>query len=122
MCSLAAQASEGWSSVFRGSVIGRGQLALWASGMERFAAARARYPAIQFADVWYDDLVADPLRTVQRVYASFGLRLSEAAADAMRALALGGGGSANGSRPAHRYTLADFGLSAEEVEAAFAGI
>jgi hypothetical protein len=42
VCSLAAQACEGWSETFRGSVIGRDQLELWASGLERFLAERTR--------------------------------------------------------------------------------
>jgi hypothetical protein len=40
VCSLAAQASDGWSTTFRGPVIGRDQLSLWASGLERFTAER----------------------------------------------------------------------------------
>ena len=36
VCSLAAQASDGWSESFRGPVIGRDQLELWASGLEDF--------------------------------------------------------------------------------------
>jgi hypothetical protein len=43
VCSLAAQASAGWSTTFTGEVIGRDQLELWASGLERFTAARARH-------------------------------------------------------------------------------
>jgi hypothetical protein len=57
------------------------------------------------------------------VYASFGLELSGAAADAMRALAgrLPDGAVPGGSPPAHRYTLADFGLRSEEVDAIVVG-
>jgi hypothetical protein len=121
MCSLAAQASAGWSAVFTGPVIGRDQLGLWAAGAARFAAARVGYPAERFVDVDYEDLVADPLRVIEHVYASFGLALSGAAADAMRALAgrLPHGAVPGGSRQAHRYTLADFGLSSEEIDAMF---
>jgi hypothetical protein len=116
MCSLAAQASAGWSSVFRGPVIGQDQLALWSSGLSQFAAARARYPAEQFCDVAYEDLVADPLMVVAQLYATFGLELSGAAADAMRALVTED--TANGGRGpgVHRYTLADFGLTPEQVD------
>jgi len=114
MCSLAAQASAGWSEVFRGPVIGQDQLSLWASGLDRFTAARARYPAAQFFDVAYDDLVTDPLGVVERVYAWSGLSLSGTAADAMRALSKPGSGSGSG----HMYKLADFGLSPQDVDAA----
>jgi hypothetical protein len=110
VCSLAAQATAGWSDTFTGEVIGRDQLELWASGLERFGAERARHDATRFFDVSYDDLVADPVRTAEAVYAHFGLPLGGAAADAMRTLAGGGRGGS-----AHRYALADFGLTAAEV-------
>ena len=41
VCSLAAQASQGWSTAFRGEVIGHDQLELWARGLECFTAVRA---------------------------------------------------------------------------------
>ena len=76
VCSLAAQASAGWSDTFTGEVIGRDQLELWASGLERFGAERARHDPARFFDVSYDDLVADPVGTAESVYAHFGLPLS----------------------------------------------
>ena len=89
VCSLAAQASDGWSETFHGPVIGRDQLELWASGLERFTAERARHDPARFYDVPYDDFAADPFGTVEAVYGYFGLPLAGAAADAMRALAAG---------------------------------
>ena len=114
VCSLAAQATAGWSDTFAGEVIGRDQLELWASGWERFGAERARHDQDRFFDVSYDDLVADPVGTAEAVYAHFGLPFSGAAADAMRALAGGGRGG-----PSHRYTLADFGLTTAAVAERF---
>ena len=117
VCSLAAQATAGWSDTFAGEVIGRDQLELWASGLERFGTERARHdsdPSSRFFDVSYDDLVADPVGTAEAVYAHFGLPFGGAAADAMRALSTGGRALA-----AHRYTLADFGLTEEQVEERF---
>jgi Sulfotransferase family len=120
VCSLAAQASDGWSTAFRGPVIGRDQLSLWASGLERFAAERARHDQARFYDIGYDDFVADPVGTVEAAYGHFGLPLSGAAADAMRSLVRSSSQSAKGSGTAHRYSLADFGLTGEEVDERFA--
>jgi hypothetical protein len=67
---------------------------------------------------------------MERVYAWLGRTLTGAAADAMRALAGGppggasgaaGPGGAGGGRPVHRYALADFGLTGEQVDERFAG-
>jgi hypothetical protein len=123
MCSLAAQASEGWSEVFQGEVIGRDQLETWARGLSLFNAARSRYPAERFYDVAYDDLVAGPMDVVEKVYSAFGLPLSEEAAAAMRALVPASSGSGSGSgggAGGHRYTLTDFGLTEARVNERFA--
>jgi hypothetical protein len=118
MCSLAAQASAGWSSVFTGEVIGRDQLETWARGLSLFNAARSRYPAARFYDVAYDDLVASPLGVVEKVYSAFGLTLSGSAMDAMRALVPSGGSAGSAGSGGHRYTLADFGLTPARVNCA----
>ena len=120
VCHLAAQASDGWSATFCGPVIGRDQLSLWASGLQRFMAERARHDPARFYDVAYDDFVADPVGTVAAAYGYFGLPLSGAAATAMQSLIRA---DAEGSRgQGHRYTLADFGLTGAEVDERFAAI
>jgi len=119
MCSLAAQATDGWSSTFRGEVIGADQLELWARGLEKFRAARAKYSPAQFLDVDYADFTADPVGTVESVYEHFGLDYSDAAAAAIRSLHAQAADSA--SRPVHRYSLADFGLTAGQVDERFGG-
>ena len=119
MCSLAAHATEGQSHVFLGPVIGAGQLELWARGLESFAASRSRYDPAQFLDVDYADFTADPAGTVESVYARFGLEYSAAAAAAVRALQAAAGSGA--ARPAHRYSLAEFGLTGEQVDSRFGG-
>ena len=71
----------------------------------------------------YDDLVADPVSTAEAVYAYFGLPFSGAAAAAMRArFARGAASPVNWSRSAHRYALADFGLTAADVGARFGAL
>jgi Sulfotransferase family len=119
VCSLAAQATDGWSDRFRGAVIGRDQLDLRARGLEHFTAARARHDPAQFYEVRYEDFVADPVATVAAVYAYFGLPLRSAAEQAMRALRASS--AARPAAPAHRYTLADFGLTGAGVDERFPG-
>lgn len=118
VCSLNEKASEGWSEKFRGEVVGETQLDLWARGAQRFLADRARYDQAQFADVYYDDFVADPLSVIGEVYQRFGLSPSTEAAAAMRALH--GESTTGAARPVHKYTLADYGLTADQVDERFA--
>ena len=93
----------------------------WSCGPSASSASPrcARHDPAQFCDVDYDDFVADPLGTVESTYAYFGLPLSGTAADAMRALH--GQSATGGARSAHRYTLADFGLTGEEIDERFGG-
>jgi hypothetical protein len=119
MCSLAAHATDGWSGSFQKNVIGSDQLELWARGLEEFRAARGRCNQAQFLDVDYTDFTADPVGTVESVYAYFGLPYSGAAADMVRALHTAAG--EGNARPSHRYSLADFGLTGEQVDERFGG-
>ncbi|CAM3067610.1 sulfotransferase [Prescottella defluvii] len=117
VCSLAEQATEGWSNKFRGEVIGRSQLDLWARGLEDFTAARANYDPAQFIDIDYGDFVGDPLGTVEKIYSHFSIPMSE---QAHREMADMHAESRSGNRkPAHRYTLEEYGLTAAEVDARF---
>ncbi|HVV24011.1 MAG TPA: sulfotransferase [Pseudonocardiaceae bacterium] len=120
VCSLNQQASDGWSTLFRGDVIGRDQLELWARGLELFTADRARHDQARFHDVDYDDLVRDPLGTVAAIYDRFGIPLTDRAVEAMSALHTES--TAGRHRPSHRYELADFGLTAEQVDERFSGL
>jgi Sulfotransferase family len=116
VCSLAAQASAGWSEVFTGPVLGHDQLELWASGLELFTAERATRDPARFHDVWYRDLVADPVGTVEAIYARFGLELTGAAADSIGNLAAR---APAGAGAGHAYTLEEFGLTGQEVDERF---
>ena len=117
MCSLAEQATAGWSNKFRGDVIGADQLELWARGVETFDAARPKYDAAQFIDVDYHDFVADPLKAVGGIYDHFGIALDAPAQAAMEAMHAQ---SRTGPRtPSHKYTLEEFGLTKAQVDERF---
>jgi hypothetical protein len=118
VCSLSARASEEWSDVFQGKVIGRSQLDLWARGLDRFMTDRAKHDPARFYDVYYEDFVADPIGTVESIYAHWDLPLSDEARASMRALHAETTSGAR--RPSHRYELSDFGLTGEEVDERFA--
>lgn len=117
-CSLSEQATAGWSNTFHGNVIGSSQLDLWSRGLAKFTEARRNYDPAQFIDVDFSDFVKDPLGTVTSIYRTFGIPLSESAVAAMTDIHQE---SRTGDRkPAHKYTLDDFGLTEADVDARFA--
>ncbi len=117
-CSLSALATEGYSTKFVGATLGRDQLDLLGRGAALFMAARERHDAAHFYDLAYQDLVRDPVGTVESIYRYFGLPWSD---EERAAVAAEDAASRSGHRaPAHRYSLADFGLSEAEVDERFA--
>ncbi|WP_143965300.1 sulfotransferase family protein [Gordonia zhaorongruii] len=118
MCSLAEHATDGYSTVFTGERIGQTQLELWSRGLREFSSARAKYDPAQFVDVEFDELRADPFAAVQRVYDAAGAEFTRDARDAMTVL--DEESKSGDRRPAHKYSLEDYGLTAAQVRAAFA--
>ncbi|OBJ91668.1 sulfotransferase [Mycobacterium gordonae] len=120
MCSLAQHTAEDWSTNFAADQIGADAMETWSRGLERFNAVRASQDPAQFCDVDYHDLIADPLGTVASVYRHFGLTLTD---EARKAMEDSHAESQTGARaPKHKYSLADYGLTAEEVKERFAGL
>ena len=119
-CSLSYAATNGWSTAFTPEVIGRTQLDMWARGLAKFSASRARHDPARFCDVDYEDFVADPVGTVEGIYRHFGLPLSDAARAEIRRV---DAQSRSGARkPSHQYALSDFGLTPAQVDARFADV
>jgi hypothetical protein len=116
-CSLSAEATAGTSTTFVGDGIGRTQLQMLSRSWHRFREARQRYDERQFFDVDYRTFVTDPVGTVGAIYDAFGITWSDAArAEVARIDAESRSGH---SRPSHRYDLADYGLSEQQVHQAF---
>ncbi|QIX26500.1 sulfotransferase [Nocardioides sp. JQ2195] len=107
----------GQSHTYEGALIGQGQLDYYATGVEKAMAARARHDEAQFLDVYYDEFVASPMATVERVYDRLGESLTDDARTAVRAA---DEASHLGHRdPNHHYELADYGLSQAAIDERF---
>ncbi|MGD9621848.1 MAG: sulfotransferase [Mycolicibacterium sp.] len=120
MCSLAQHTTEGWSDVFSGTVIGQDSLDTWSRGLRLFDAERAKHDPAQFCDVDYADFVDNPIAAIEGIYSKFGIEFTEAARRAMTDMHAQ---SQQGPRaPKHTYSLADYGLTAEEVRDRFQGL
>lgn len=98
--------------------LGREQLAGWKAAVDAYAAWRDDDGVEAYvADVRFDDLVADPLGTVERVYGELDIGFTAGAREAMvRRLEA----DHHASAPKRAYALAEYGLDEAAIEAAFA--
>jgi hypothetical protein len=120
MCSLSQHTTQGWSNTFVGPTIGADELDTWARGLERFNAVRATQNPAQFCDVDYFELIADPIGIVESIYSHFGIELTDAA---RAAIGRTDEESKQGPRaPKHTYSLADYGLTEQQVKDRFTGL
>jgi hypothetical protein len=85
-----------------------------------FNAQRRQRDSAQFYDVDYFDLIRDPLGTVDSIYSHFGIELND---DARAAIVQTDEESKQGPRaPKHTYSLADYGLTEDQVKDRFRGL
>ncbi len=100
---------------------GREQLAFMRYMMERAVDFRLAHPELEdrWVDVNYLDLVQDPLAIVQIIYDHFGWPLSQETEDRMDDW-LYWQSQRRRKEKRHRYDLADYGLTPEAVNEAFA--
>jgi len=85
--------------------------------IDRLGAVRRSMPEERFVDVWFGDVVSDAIAEVERIYARVGLDLlPEARRDMTRFVEA----NRRDQRPAHAYTLEQFGFDADAVRRDFA--
>jgi hypothetical protein len=115
-CSLAATIGRGTVASLDLGALGQSWLDFWADAAERAVFVRATADLRRFHDVHYDDLVADPLGEVRRLYAVAGLRVTPATQRRMERWL---DRHHRRRRPRHRYDLAQFGLDRSIARARF---
>jgi len=94
--------------------IGPHRLRVWSRGAERLERARSRRPE-QFVEVGYDDLLDDPVRATEKIYARFGLKRTPQTVTAMQNWVEA---NPQGKHGQHVYSMEATGLSAEAISAA----
>ncbi len=89
--------------------------------MDRAVHFRETHPELEhrWMDVNYVDLIEDPFGVIRSIYKHFGWTLEQAAIDAMEDWQFRQAEQRR-QENRHRYTLEDYGLTPEEVNAAFA--
>jgi Sulfotransferase family len=100
--------------------VGRQMIQTWSKLLDQGMAARARRPERerQILDLSMREIVSAPLASVEKIYRYFDLELSSEARERMQAYLARHPKDEFGT---HRYSLEDFALDADEVNAAFKG-
>ena len=120
MCSLAQHTTEGWSNSFFGAQIGEDAMETWTRGLKRFNEVRADQNPAQFCDVDYFEFVKDPVSAVEGIYSHFDIEFTD---EARTAITASHAQTQEGPRaPKHTYSLADYGLTDEQVKEQFKGL
>ncbi len=90
----------------------------WADGLDRLMQARGvqRLPAERVFDVYYHEFVDDPLATIHRLYAHFGIPFGPSAGWRVRRHLEDNPKDKHGP---HTYSLATFGLDPEDLRHRF---
>lgn len=116
-CSMCASLSVNSSATYRKADQGGHWTRRFSEGLARLEAIRATLPPDQIIDVRFQDTVNDPIATVVKVMAALGY---EPDASDHAAYAAAVSENARETRPRHKYSAADFGLTPEGIAADFA--
>ncbi len=116
VCSL-IHYTRSWSSDRDDSLeLGAEQLDRWWTAVSRAMEFRGRVGEDRFADLSFADLQVDPVGALGRALDQIGIGFPESSRDAVTGWA---GSHEPGSHGQHTYTLADFGLNADQVHERF---
>ena len=117
ICSLVA----GWRAIYEHDVDRRAVAAwlldLWATRLHDGMAVRREHNSSQFIDLYFRDILADPVGAARRISRHFGIEISEQAEQKMRAWQAD---NPQGKHGEHHYRAEDFGLTDDLIAERFA--
>jgi hypothetical protein len=117
ICSLVAS----WRAIYEGDTdrkaIADWLLDLWSSRLHRGLDVRKQVDSSRFFDLHFREVRSDPVGAVKRMYAHFGMEMTGTAEARLRAWHAE---NPQGKHGEHRYSAADFGLTADSINAHFA--
>lgn len=94
------------------AIVGENSIAMYLQPFE----VLAEHPETRWTAVPYELLTTDPAAAMRKVYADLGIPVGESSERAMKSAAA----HARAYKPAHDYSLAEFGLSPSEIHAKLA--
>ncbi|MFC7674109.1 sulfotransferase family protein [Mycolicibacterium sp. GCM10028919] len=116
-CSLISTLTGTFSDGDHAAYIAEHWTQMLAESVDRIEAFRSAHPEHPIIDVHYADLVQDPVRAIETIYARCGMDLDGPARDGIAAFVAA---NPKGRFGTHGYRVADFGLAADALRERFA--
>jgi Sulfotransferase family len=117
LCSLTAIFRNIFVNEIELEVVGKDMLEVTTHSHKKGQQFRSQNPSFPICDVNYNELIEDPIKTVQKIYCFFGDHLQPEAESKMRHWLLANPQTKNGK---HCYALEQFGLTEKAVQEGFA--
>ena len=112
ICSLTSQVRRGFSNHLDLEDLGRRTLDFWAKSNDKNDSQISKIPNEKYLQVYYDDLLEDPINLIKDIYNKFSLPLNNLTLSQMRDYVETGTKEA---KMKHKYSLEDYGLDKKEV-------
>jgi hypothetical protein len=122
VCSLINTLSGTFTDADHRAYIAEHWVAMLEESIRRIDAFRSTHPEHPIVDVQYDDLVRDPVHTVESIYSASGLTAGDPlGASARAAMTAYVAAHPKDGLGVHGYDLTEFGLDASELAGRFSG-
>jgi hypothetical protein len=116
LASLSTTLQKTFTSGVKPEAVGRSVIQEWEEILELFVDARKRVGDDRFIDVYYRDLVANPVQVLQQIHSALGETFTPADKKTAESFLIANRARKHGF---HRYALADFGMDAADVNRRF---
>ena len=121
VCSLITTLSSLFSDADHTAYIAEHWVMMLEESLRRIETFRENHPEHPILDIQYDDLVRNPISTVERIYRGSGDSGRELSKAARAKIAAYVAAHPKGERGIHRHDLAAFGLEEEAIRERFSG-
>ncbi len=112
ICSLTSQVRKGFTNSVDLNELGERTLDFWENSKKKNEAQKNNLNDDQYIDIYYEDFIKNPLKTVENIYKNFNFSFSKENKELTESYIEE---SAKTSKEKHIYTLEEYGLDKKEV-------
>ena len=113
ICSLTAQVRKGFTDSTDLKELGERTLDFWENSKKKNEAQKNNLNDDQYIDIYYEDFIKNPLKTVENIYKNFNFSFSKEIKELTESYIQE---NAKTSKEKHIYTLEEYGLDKKKVD------